>query len=316
MGATAELGSRAIRGFFYEALEQATLLDWVNGCSNLFTSDQESETYKWLSQSPVMREWIGGRAAKAFASNGITIENKAFEATLEIELKDLRRDKTGQIRMRMADLVARSYSHWASLLSTLLLNGATGLAYDGQAFFSASHAEGNSGTMKNLLTSSEYSELNVATAAAPTAYELANALVKVISHFYTFKDDQGEPRNEDAKSFLIQTPVTMVGAMQAAVSSMVLNSGSGSVDNPLAASGYRIQVVPNGRLTWTDRFAVLRSDAMAKPLIRQEETGIDLKMKAEGSDFEFDKNAWQFGIDASRNVGYGMYWQAIQAVLS
>lgn len=316
MGATAELGSRAIRGFFYEALEAATLASWINGCSNLFTSDQESETYKWLSQSPVMREWIGGRQAKAFTANGVTIENKAFEATIAIELKDLRRDKTGQIRMRMGELVERSNTHWASLLSTLLLNGATGLAYDGQAFFSATHSEGNSGTLKNLLTSSEYSELNVATATAPTPYELANALVKVISHFYTFKDDQGEPRNEGASAFQIQTPVTLYPAMAAAVSSMLLNSGSGSVNNPLGAMPFTLQVVPNGRLTWTDRFAVLRSDAQAKPLIRQEETAVDLKMKAEGSDFEFDQNAWQFGIDANRNVGYGMYWQAVQAVLS
>ena len=33
-----------------------------------------------------------------------------------------------------------------------------------------------------------------------------------------------------------------------------------------------------------------------------------LKAKAEGSAFEFDNDAWQFGIDAWRGAGFG-YWQ-------
>lgn len=316
MGAVAELGSRAIRGFFYEALEQAKNLNWVEAVSNDFTSDQESETYKWLCQSPVMREWLSGRQAKAFTTNGITIANKEFEATIEILLRDLRRDKTGQIRMRMGDLVTRSYSHWASLLSTLLLNGTSGLAYDGQAYFSASHVEGKSGTMSNLLTSSDVPSLNVATATAPTPAELASALMDVIVYMFRYKDDQGEPRNEDATQFQVQCPISLSSAMTVAVTKELLNAGTGTVQNPLYGGRFKIDVVPNARLTWTDKFCVLRADSLAKPLIRQSEKEVDLKMKAEGSDFEFDNNAWQIGIDASRNVGYGMYWQAILATLS
>ena len=316
MGATAELSSRAIRGFFYEALEAKVDAGWITAICNMFNSDQESETYKWLTQSPVMREWISGRNAKGFQSNGITIENKEFEATIEILLKDIRRDKTGQIRMRMNDLVRRSYTHWKSLVSTLILNGTTGLAYDGQAFFSASHSEGNSGTFKNLLTASEYGVLNVATATAPTAAEMAAALLAVVTHLYTFKDDQGEPRNEDALHFVCMVPVPLFGATQAAVTSNILQGSSGSFDNPLKGNKFTIDVVPNARLTWTDAFSVFRADAEAKPFICQQETETDLKMKAEGSDFEFDNNAWQVGIDATRNVGYGMHWQAAKAVLS
>ncbi len=316
MGAVAELGSRAIRGFFYEALEQAQTLAWIEAISNLFTSDQESEIYKWLTQSPVMREWVSGRQAKAFTTNGITIANKAFEATIQIELKDLQRDKTDQIRMRMAELVGRTNTHWASLISTLLLNGTTGLAYDGQAYFSASHVEGKSGTMSNLLTSSDVSSLNVATATAPTPAELASALMDVIVYMFRYKDDQGEPRNEDAVAFQVQCPISLSAAMTTAVTKELLNAGTGTVQNPLSGGRFKIDVVPNARLTWTDKFCVLRADAAAKPLIRQTEKEVTLKMKAETSDFEFDNDAWQIGVDARRNVGYGMYWQAILATLS
>jgi phage major head subunit gpT-like protein len=64
----------------------------------------------------------------------------------------------------------------------------------------------------------------------------------------------------------------------------------------------------NPRLTWTDKFAVFRTDSPIKALIRQTEQDVELKAKAEGSEFEFDNDAWQFGIDAWRGVGYG-YWQ-------
>src|SRR3989338_340942 len=117
-----ELSSRAIIGLYYKRLEQKSGMDWIDAISNYFTSDQESETYKWLGQVPVMREWIGGRQAKGFTTNGLTIENKHFEATLEIPLVDLRRDKTGQITVRVNELADRTNSHWAQLLSKLLIN--------------------------------------------------------------------------------------------------------------------------------------------------------------------------------------------------
>ena len=67
----------------------------------------------------------------------------------------------------------------------------------------------------------------------------------------------------------------------------------------------------NVRLTtagWTDKFAVNREDSPIKPFIRQTEQEVELKVKAEGSEFEFDNDAWQFGLDGWRGVGYG-YWQ-------
>jgi phage major head subunit gpT-like protein len=70
----------------------------------------------------------------------------------------------------------------------------------------------------------------------------------------------------------------------------------------------QIDIAANPRLTWTDKFAVFRTDSPIKGLIRQSEMDVELKAKAEGSEFEFDNDAWQFGIDSWRNVGYG-YWQ-------
>ena len=74
-------------------------------------------------------------------------------------------------------------------------------------------------------------------------------------------------------------------------------------------SRFRVDVECNTRLSsWTDKFAVFRTDSPIKGLIRQQETTPTVKLKDENSDFAFDNDAIQIGTDAWRNVGYG-YWQ-------
>lgn len=64
-----KLSSRAIIGEFYKRLNADDGMEWINAISNYFTSDQDTEEYVWLGQSPVMREWVGGRHSKGFTSN-------------------------------------------------------------------------------------------------------------------------------------------------------------------------------------------------------------------------------------------------------
>ena len=95
------LSSRAIMGMYFARLEANAGMSWKAGVSNMFNSDQASETYNFLGQSPGMREWIGGRQAKGFSGQGVTILNKHYEATIEVAVRDARRDKTPQIQARV-----------------------------------------------------------------------------------------------------------------------------------------------------------------------------------------------------------------------
>lgn len=304
------LGSRAIIGDFYLRLEQATAMSWAPALAMFIDSDQESEEYKWLGMAPAMREWIGGRQAKGLRDNGITIRNKTFESSLGVPLDWLRRDKTGQILVRMNDLADRVAAHPMKLLSQLILDGEAGVCYDGQFFFDTDHAEGASGTQDNDITVdiSELPVTNHGTTAAPSVGEMAHAIQRGVQQIVGFKDDQGEPMNENAGEFLAMVPSTLYNAATSAVTLPFVDRGDA---NPVAnQTDFRIRVVPNVRLnaSWTAKFALFRTDGSAKPFIHQVEEGLTINVLDEMSEHAFKNNEVQIGTKKIENVGYG-FWQ-------
>jgi len=303
------LSSRAVIGMYYARLEQNPGMAWVNGVSNLFNSDQASETYPFLGQNSSMREWIGGRQAKTLSGNSLIITNKHYENTLDLAIKDMRRDKTGQIAVRVNEFVDKSLSHWASLLSTLILNGSSYPCYDGQYFFDTDHSEGSSGTQSNSITCdiSTYPATVHGVVTAPSKEEMQQAILQGIAKILSFKDNSGEPMNENATSFMVIVPVGLYLTAAAAVSGMI-NAALANDMNPDQIAGMNISVQMNPRLTWTDTFAIFRTDSPIKALIRQSETLDTVKIKDESSEYAFDTDHIQLGVDAWRNVGYG-YWQ-------
>ncbi len=305
------LGSRAIIGEYYARLEQNIGTEWIDLISMLFTSDQESETYKWLGMAPALRQWIGGRQAKGFRENGITIANLPFEATLEVLVDELRRDKTGQILVRVREMADRTNAHWASLLTALLINAEDHVCYDAQYFFDTDHSEGSSGTQSNDL-SIDISALSASvhgSTTAPSIEEVYQCVLQAIQAILGFKDDQGEPMNENAKNYLVMCPVSLYQPIYNAfnqpnlVAAMIL-AGKQQTQQ----SGFNVTVLANGRLTWTTKFATFRTDGNVKPLIRQQETPVKMDAIAEGSELEFNEKKHHYGVDCNRNVGYG-YWQ-------
>ena len=305
MGATT-LGSRAIIGRFYQALEQDAGVGWVDPISMLFQSDQSSETYAWLGQSPAMREWIGGREAKGFRENGITIANKKFEATLEIPLDWMRRDKTGQIQVRIDEMAQRANAHWAKLMTALIEAGegnTLGTCYDGQYFFDTDHSEGDSGSQSNDIS------VDITTTTAPTAAEMETAILTATQQIMGFKDDQGEPMNESARRFVVMVPTPFMSKAAAALNNPIITTGSASFTNTLVnLGGFSYQLAINPRLSWTTKFALFRADGGASAFIRQEEESLQISALAEGSEEECKNDRHLYGIKSMRNVGFG-FWQ-------
>ena len=310
------LSSRAIIGEYFHRLEQGAA-SWANQLSNYFQSDQAGEDYKWIGMSPAMREWVGGRLAKGLRDNAYTIRNKPFESTLEISIDDLRRDKTGQIMVRIGEQVDRANAHWARLLSTLIVAGESTACYDGQLYFDTDHAEGSSGTQSNDL-SVDISALPVpatahGSATAPAPEELMHVILEGAQAILGFKDDQGEPMNENARQFLVMVPTSFWKSAIAAVGAPTLAQGATNILTTADGFGFQVQVNP--RLSWTDKLAVFRLDGNVKPFIRQEEVPVEVSAIAEGSELEFNERVHRYGLYASGNVGYGYWQQACLATL-
>lgn len=305
------LSSRAIMGMYFARLETDPGLAWLNAVSNLFNSDQASETYNFLGQSPAMREWVGGRQAKGFSGQGLTIVNKHYEATIEVAKRDARRDKTSQIEARIQEFADRATTHWASLVSTAILAGTSTVCYDGQYYFDTDHVEGKSGTQSNSISvdiSTLPATVHGAAATAPSVEEMQQAILQGITQILGFKDDQGEPMNENARTFMVMVAPSLYFTAVAATSGLATAALQNNL-NPNILANLSVSVAMNTRVAaWTDKFAIFRADSPIKGLIRQNEQEVELKAKAEGSEFEFDNDAWQFGIDGWRGVGYG-YWQ-------
>ena len=303
----ANLTRRDITGEFFKTLEQDIGASWIGPISMLFNSDQDSETYNWIGQSPAMREWVGGRLAKGIREDGFTVINKHYESTIEILIKELRRDKSGQAMVRVRELAERANAHWASLLSTKIAGGEAATGYDGQFYFDTDHSEGDSGTQSNDI-SVDISALPASvhgSTTAPSVEEMQQCIVKAVAQMLGFLDDRGEPMNENASNFLVMVPTSLYNV---AAQSMLVPRGTDI--NSLIPGNLNISVAMNARLnsTWTAAFPVFRTDGSASALIRQQETPINLLMKWLDSEFAFDNDAVQVGIDSWRNVDYG-FWQ-------
>jgi hypothetical protein len=102
-------------------------------------------------------------------------------------------------------MAAKAAKHPEVLLSTLITDGDTstsGLAYDGQNFFSrrtrrrVGHAEERPDRDRSPGGRRDH-------ATAPTATEWANTLLQTIGYMYGWVDDQGDPINGDARNFVV-----------------------------------------------------------------------------------------------------------------
>lgn len=299
--------SRAILADLTQALSQDDGAI-VQSLARKFRSDQGSETYAWLGQSPAMREWLGGRSVKDLREFSFAVANKEYEASIEVTVPELRRAKSDAINMRIRDLATRVNAYPYKLISTLIIAAEATNCYDGQFFFDTDHAEYDTGTQDNDLTYA------AATGTTPTVDEMRAAILQAAMKMYGYKDDRGEPINENVRQFGVMVPmIYWPQAVEAVNLATVANGGQNLLQNMPNAS---FTVIPNLRLDaggWTTKFVTFAMDGEVKPFILQEELPLHVSAVAEGSELEFNENKHRYGVDWAGNVGY---WEWRKAVLT
>ena len=304
--------TRGIRGIFYDALELAQAGAWARQVGLYMPSNTRTENHRWLGQVPEPRKHFGGLNATPVNDFSLQITNEDFEITLPFSTHDQMWDQVGHISRRTGELAVAWADHWNKLSTDVLEDNLT--AYDSVALFSASHSIGDSGTMSNLLTSSDLASLDVAAAARPTKAEASAVLSDLAAYMYRYKDDKGRPTNQGAKSFMLLChPAVLPGFRNAIADELYITGGS----NELRTLGQTFQAVAEPRLASTSVIYMFRTDGVSsKPLILQEAKPPTLQVVGPQSEHAIKNNEVLFVSKATRAAAPGEFRQVIKATLS
>lgn len=289
---------RNVEGSYFWSLEETQAASWVPLLSNMFTTDQPYEIYKWLGSAPAMAAWRGERKRSGLGDYELTVVSDKYDSTLAFDVDDMRRDKTGQIVRRVSEMGQKAATLPQRLFTTLL--EANGTSYDGSNFFANSH---NTGTVDNNLTYA------AATGTQPTSAEMSGAILEAIQAMYGFLDDSGDPCNEFAQQFMVMVPTNYWQPLVAALKDVFTSAGVSNTLQSATGMGLSVTPVVNPRLSATDKMYTFRTDAPVKCGIWQEEElgGEAFKTLGVDSDNSFWRDEVAFGAKRIGQAALGRF---------
>jgi len=295
------LSLAGLRSEFLQHLD-STPVYWPD-LSTRITSTTQSERYGWLGTVPDMREWGTGRLARGLRSESYSIQNLEYEATIEVDRKEIEDDQTGGIRIRIQELAAKAATHKDFLIEQLLTNGeSVGFhSYDGVPFFSASHASGDSGSQSNLLT------YGATDADSPTVAEFRKALAQAIAAMVAYKDDRGAPIRIQPRpeGFTCIVPPSMMFTALEALSLAL----APSADNPLQRNAIQnaAKVIAYPGLADASKWYLCKTDVPVRPFVFQDRIPLEFTALEDNSETGFTRGTFLYGVRARYRMTYG-YW--------
>lgn len=315
------------RADFFENLGQGISESYATRFGTVVASNSESEDYRWIGSAPGMDVWEGEALFQQLPNYAAILRNKMYQSGLRIQKKDIDRDKTGQIRRRIADLGVEAGRHWEELTVDLIDAGETasgadsgdlkdisGKAYDGQAFYDTDHSYVGSNFTTNQSNDLSAGVWNVATATAPTADEAAQCVLDMVGSFYGLKNDQGKPINGTLRSFeIVVGTTTLYSAFTQAVGLQNLTSGATNPVTALSSQGLTINVLYEPRLSAkTTKVYGFALGGGINSFVLQDEDPIDVMEEDPGMKFQYI----EVMAKASRAAGYGLWQRAMVGTLS
>lgn len=257
----------------------------------LVPSGSSQNDYKWLSNFPRMRKWIGEKNIKALEAFSYTIVNDDWEATVEVDRNDIEDDNLG-IYAPQAQMAGFSAKQLPDEIVIDLVNGGfTNTCYDGQYFFDTDH-EVAGASVSNKGTAA----LSIATqAAAIASYGAGRTAMK------KFKDDEGRPLN-------ITPNILLVGPALEDVGRALLNNDRLEDGKPNPYKG-TAELVVDARISSDTAWFLLDTTKPVKPFIYQERKApVFVQQTDPQADDVFNRKKFKFGAEARAAGGYG-FWQ-------
>jgi len=268
-----------------------TKTDWERLASKV-PSNSATEKYPWLGAVPGVRKKKGEIVPRGLGKYNYAIDNEEWESSMEIPIRDIRRDKYGQINIRVNELGIVAKQHIDELIFDLMENGDSRLCYDGQYFFDTDHQERDSGVQSNKGTE----EFGIKS--------LSNARIAGMR----FKNDQGKPMRL-VFDLLVGPPEREDEMLEAVKASTLLIAGTAErlIPNFNVHQG-RFDVLTTPLLSNTKRWYLFCTKRAIKPFIYQEEEAMKPNHLGEKSDHAVKTGNVLYIFEGSYNAGYG-YWQ-------
>lgn len=120
--------------------------------AGLMPSATGTNQYPFHSAFPKLRQWVGDRQAKNLIAYTYNLANVRYEGTVVVDKPSIINDQYGVFTMDMQMMGYSAAMHPDEITFGAAAAGATGLCYDGQPFFNASHpiiTAGVAGTTSN-----------------------------------------------------------------------------------------------------------------------------------------------------------------------
>lgn len=287
---------KGLKAAFDEAMAQMVAGDpyvaLADALATMMPSTSASEKYGFLGDFPGVKEWLGDKSAGSLKDYDFTIVNKDWYDAVEIDRNEIEDDQLGRILPRIQGL-ARSLRRWkGQLIASLILNGTTGLAYDGSAFFANRTAPND-----NLL--------------AGTGVALANIKADIYSAraaMMAFQTDTGGVMALPMDTVVV--PPALEGVMLEAVMSPTNAGGAGyGIYNPASSWIKRVLVLPNATDA-TDWYGFCTSFPL-KPFILQNRKEPENVL----DDTQVKRNRKLiYSAEMRGNAGYGFFHMGVKVV--
>lgn len=252
-------------------------------------SGSAQNDYKWLSDFPKMRKWIGDKVIKSLEGFSYPLINDDWETTIEVDRNHVEDDTLG-IYGPQAQMAGFAAKQFPDELVFGLVNF-TGKGFDGKTFFATDHKVAGA-NVSNKGTAA----LSVATQAAAIASYGAGrtAMMK-------FKNDEGQPLN--VKPNILLVPPALGDVANALVTSDRLDDGKTNLYKGTAT------VVVAPWLTVDTEWYLLDTQKPVKPFIYQERKApVFVQQTDMQADGVFMRKKYKYGAEARAAAGYG-FWQ-------
>lgn len=253
--------------------------------ATVIPSTQGTETYAWLGEIPVMRQWLDERQLLGLKEYGFTIANLKWEATIAISRVAIEDDQTGQIKIRVQGLADAANQHYDKLLFDLI--NSNPLAYDGIAMYAAGHGNFDTGAGSALSTAKLQSVI-----AAMKARTLPN----------------GEPMDVTPTHLLV--PPALEWTAKQILNSAYWPDATGAGQHAANVLQGVLQLVVSARLATTTEWHVFDCSHPVKPWIIQQRVAPEFQALDDTSANEaaFLRDEYLYGVRSRDNAGPGM-WQ-------